>query len=610
MKSRLQLILFYAIFWLTFFEFSRILFLVYNHALTAGLDWSTIFHTFISGFAHDASMVGYMVELVSILLCISIFTKENGKIRIALNVLTIVLLTAGTIITVSDAELYRNWGYRMDASVLEYLATPKEAIASTPVWHIALLVLLAITIFVGFYWIYKKWVATLCNKFEKTKSLNLVILILLMGAMIIPIRGGLSVATLRTGAVYFSKKPFANHAAINDQWHFLSSAFSSKKEEPNIFMEESECNNICDKLLHSKQQKPTQLIANKRPNIILFILESFTASHCGVLGGQEGVTPNLDSIAKSGVLFSNCYGNGTKSEMGIISILSGYPALPTASIMKYNEKTEKLPYLTHIFDSLGYALALYHGGDIRFGNMNSYFSYGGVENCVTIDDFGIEAKATKWGALDHVVLSRMLTDLHSKKEPFFTICYTLSSHEPFNVPMKSKFYGQNDYSKLLNSVHYSDSCIGDFMRRARLEPWWNNTLVIFISDHGSRITQNAQIVSSQDKFHIPFIWSGGAITTDTVISELVSQCDFPMMLCNQLDLPSSQFSFSKDILRGDEPFASYAFNNGFGYLRGNQSFSWDNENAAIVKKTNNLHDTTLQQGKALLQKVTTDFCRK
>ncbi len=610
MKSRLKLLLTYALFWLLFFEFSRILFLVYNHALTSSLDWSTIFHTFISGFSHDASMIGYIVEVTSIILCVSIFIKDNEKIKIALNCLTILLLIPATIITVSDAELYRNWGYRMDASVLDYLTMPKEAMASTPLWHIALLVLLGIAIMIGFYTVYKKWIATFCDKFEQTNYPSLLIFILIMSVMIIPIRGGLSVATLRTGSVYFSKKPFANHAAINDQWHFLFSLFSEGKEDPNVFMEESECNAICNNLLHSKRQKPIQLITNKRPNIILFILESFTASQIGVLDGQEGVTPNLDSIAKSGILFSNCYGNGTKSEMGIVSILSGYPAQPTTAIMKYNEKAEKLPYLSKIFDSLGYSLSLYHGGDIRFANMNSYFRFGGIEHCVTIDDFGIEAKETKWGALDQVVFSRMFSDLHTERQPFFSVCYTLSSHEPFIVPMKSKFYGRDDYSKLLNSVHYTDSCIGDFIRRARLEPWWNNTLIVFISDHGSRITKNAQIVSSQDKFHIPFIWTGGAIATDTVISELVSQCDFPMMLCNQLGLPSSQFSFSKDILRGDKPFAFYAYNNGFGYLRGNQSFSWDNENAAIIKRTTILQDTTLQQGKAMLQKVTTDFYRK
>ena len=148
------------------------------------------------------------------------------------------------------------------------------------------------------------------------------------------------------------------------------------------------------------------------------------------------------------------------------------------------------------------------------------------------------------------------------------------------------------------------------MRAAKHEAWWENTIVIFISDHGSRITKTAEIVSTVDKFHIPMIWCGGAVKTDTVIADLVSQCDLPMMLCNQLNINSEQFTFSKDILRGDNSFASYAFNNGFGYLRGNQFFSWDNDNASIIDRTESLDDTTVAQGKAFLQKVTTDFCNK
>ena len=106
------------------------------------------------------------------------------------------------------------------------------------------------------------------------------------------------------------------------------------------------------------------------------------------------------------------------------------------------------------------------------------------------------------------------------------------------------------------------------------------------------------------------IWSGGAIRKDTVIDNLLCQCDFPKMLCNQLNINSEQFVFSKDALKSDNAFAFYAFNNGFGYLREKQSFSWDNTNSQIIEQSENLQDTTILQGKAVLQKVTIDFCEK
>ncbi len=609
MKQRLIVLLKYLLLWLLFFEFSRLFFVVYNCFSAKEISVGILAQSFFYGFQHDASMLGYIAILNSLILIVSLFVDAKSVEKI-FSVLTLVLLVPFSFLTVSDAELYRNWGYRTDCSALQYLTMPKESLSSIPFWQLLLLLLAVAVIIYGFYNLYKLFVTKNIKEFGQPSKVSILVFVVLIGLAFIPIRGGFGVAALRTGSVYFSSQPFANHAAINDHWHFLYSFAYSKKEIASVFMEDADCEAICDSMLLPQKQEPIQLIKNKRPNVLLFILESFTAPQIGCLGGQVGVTPNLDSIAKNGVLFSNCYGNGTKSEMGIVSILSGYPAQPTTAIIKYTEKAEKLPYLSQIFDSLGYNLSFYHGGDIRFGNMNSYFRNGGFEKCVTKEIFDKKDGNAKWGAFDHVVFHRMYQDLRQEQEPFFAVCYTLSSHEPFDVPMKSNFYGSDSYSKFLNSVHYSDSCIGDFMRKASREPWWNNTVVIFVSDHGARITKEAKLVSTVDKFHIPMIWCGGAIEKDTVISDLICQCDLPMMLCNQLNINSEQFYFSKDILRGDNSFAFYAFNNGFGYLRGNQFVSWDNENSEIIAKTDNLTDSTLQQGKAFLQKITTDFCRK
>ena len=610
MKQYLTTYFRYLFFWLLFFEFSRLFFLIYNYAFTVSLPFSVILQTFVSGFQHDISMVGYAAILAALIMIISIFIQNKQRVRNIFTASTLILLIPFSILTVSDAELYRNWGYRTECSVLQYLTTPKEALASLPLWHTLLLWIAMAIIICGFYFLYKKWIAERISKLPSVSYWNTITWIALMALCIIPIRGGLGVATLRSGSVYFSSQPFANHAAINDHWNFIYSFVYSKKEVADVFMEQSECDSICNAMLQSAKRRPIQLITGSRPNVLLFILESFTAPQIGCLGGEVGITPNLDSIAKTGGLFSNCYGSGTKSEMGIASVLSGYPAQPTTAIIKYTEKSEKLPYVSRIFDSLGYHLSLYHGGDIRFGNMNSYFRNGGFEKCITIDDFDQKDGNAKWGAYDHVVFNRLLNDLRTEQQPFFSVCYTLSSHEPFDVPIQSKWYASNYYSRFLNSLYYSDKCIGDFMRAAKHEAWWENTIVIFISDHGSRITKTAEIVSTVDKFHIPMIWCGGAVKTDTMIADLVSQCDLPMMLCNQLNINSEQFTFSKDILRGDNSFASYAFNNGFGYLRGNQFFSWDNDNASIIDRTESLDDTTVAQGKAFLQKVTTDFCNK
>lgn len=609
MKRRIQILLYYALFWLLFFEVSRGFFLVYNHVFTSSLSWSSILMTYVSGFQHDISLVSWLVAIMSIPCMVTFFTKQTQWYSSFLYIVTIIILSIFSVMTLADGELYRNWGYRMDSSVLQYLALPKEALSSIPLWHTMLLILGAVIFCSIFILLYRKFIRPLTQDIPTTSKWYVCIIPIILVFLVVPIRGGLGVAALRTGSVYFSSEPFANHAAINDHWHFIYSFGYQSKETPITFMSDDTCESICDSILYSSKKKPVSLIRVSRPNIILIILESFTASHMDVLGGISGVTPHLDSIARSGVLFTNCYSNGNKSEVGIVSILSGYPAQPTTAIIKYTEKIEKLPYISKMFDTLGYNLSLYHGGDIRFGNMNSYFRFGGFDKCVTINDFDIKDKMSKWGALDHVVFHRCIDDLHKEQEPFFSVLYTLSSHEPFDVPMKSRFYGDGEYDKFLNSVHYTDSCIGAFMQKARQEPWWDSTLVVFVSDHGARLPHDI-LSSNPVKNHIPMIWAGGAIRKDTVIDALCNQCDFPMMLCNQLQFPSDQYVFSKDVLRGDTPFMYFAYNNGFGYRRGNQSFVWDNEYSKFISATENLADTTLKQGQAFLQKVTSDFCRK
>lgn len=611
MKQRIKYIFLVALLWFTFFELSRIIFLLYNHTFSCDLPFATICKSFIYGFQHDASMLGNVVAISSLCMIVSLFVKYNAPFAKFLRIVTNISLVICSLITFADAELYRNWGYRMDCSALQYLTMPKEALGSIPLWHLLLLLLGVALLAYGFIFAYKKCIDTCVYLFEPCNPLGLVYFVVFIGLSIIPIRGGVGVAALRTGSVYFSSEAFANHAAINDHWHFMNSFVYRSKIDADVFMDENVCNEICDSLFVSSKQQPVQLLNTKRPNVLIFILESFTASDIESLGGKKGITPNLDSIARAGVSFSNCYANGNKSEVGIVSILSGYPAQPTTAIIKYTEKAEKLPYVSKVFDSLGYNLSFFHGGDIRYGNMNSYFHNGGFNKCVTIDDFDRKDGNSKWGILDHVVFNRMFNDLHTEQQPFFTVCYTLSSHEPFEVPMNSEFNGETEQEKFLNSVHYTDSCIGDFMRRAKTEPWWDNTLVVFVADHGARIPHSIMWYEMV-KFRIPMIWSGGAIASDTTISELMSQCDFPKMLCNQLDVASDQFYFSKDILRGDKAFAYYAFNDGFAFLRDNQYFSWDNDNESIqiVSQSAKLSDTTIQQGQALIQKVTTDFCKK
>lgn len=174
------------------------------------------------------------------------------------------------------------------------------------------------------------------------------------------------------------------------------------------------------------------------------------------LGGEPGVAVQLDSLAQEGVLFTNFYANSFRTDRGLVAILSGYPAQPTTSIMKYPRKTQSIPAIAGSLKNAGYRTKYYYGGDADFTNMRSYLMSSGFEDIVADRDFPVSERLSKWGVHDHLVFRRLLDDLKAeaadstlagRETPHFRVLQTSSSHEPFEVP----------YSRLanerLNALH-------------------------------------------------------------------------------------------------------------------------------------------------------------
>jgi len=602
MLQRITIIVRYFLFWVLYFIVTRLFFELYNIGQTSSLDFITIIGTFWHGLLLDMSMSGYVTALITFALACTIRSKAQ-TISTIVNSISVTFIIIFAIIGICDCELYRNWGFRMDSGVLMYLKTPKEAAASTPVWLTA-----AIIIWISlFSWLsvkaHKRIITAKTDQLQPTSWLSLPAILFMGALLVIPIRGGFGMP-IRTGTVYFSNQQYANHAAINVQWNFCNSLTDTNIRQNDKFMPQEQAESIVKQMLKTDTLQ-CRLLNNSRPNIMIMLMESFTAKLISCTGGIEGVTPNLDSLARTGVLFSNCYANADRSDKGIVSILSGYPAQPTTSIMKLTKKASKLPHLSHKLNAEGYTSSFYYGGDIEFANMKSYFIMGDYNHIVSKSDFKHNEMNSKWGAHDHIVLNRWYSDVCGLKPPFFSVLFTLSSHEPFDVPHTSRFLDKTDGGKFTNTMHYTDSCIGDFVRHAAAEPWWQNTLLILISDHGSRLPEKSEN-HVPERFHIPMIWLGGALAkTDTVISEYVNQTDLPLILCNQLGLDGSCFSFSKDALSGSQSFALYSYNNGVGYISENEAFTYDRNSSKLSKA--NANDTAVRQCQAFLQTLLNDF---
>ncbi len=577
MRQRLILLLYLGLFWLLFEIVIRALFLVYNVSFTDYLTAGEIFRVFSNGIKMDISLVGYFLMASGLILTVSMLVKSRAP-NLVLNTLNIFLVVVCSILAVIDLELYRHWGFRLDTAPLLYLQnTGGAAMGSVAVTVVLKLLAITAGLFTASIFAYNRMIVPRVASLVPGKKSGFVVVFLVSAAMFLPVRGSFSVAPMNTGFVYFHKtKAFANHAAINVIWNFLYNLRGSyRMKYPEDLLPRQTAERYFRDFYPAEEGITPRLWSAAKPNIILFILESFTADVIEPLGGRQGIAPNLNKLCSEGALFTNFYSSGDRTDKGVISILSGYPSQPTSSIIKYPAKTQHLPYLNHYMHDLGYHTSFVYGGDVDFANFRSYLTNSRFDHITSNVDFP-DADESKWGVHDHIVFNRALAQCDTAKSPFFKVILSLSSHEPFDVPMEPHITGSDEESLFLNSCYYTDKSIGDFMQHAKNSPWWDNTVIIFVADHGHRLPGGKEL-SDKERYRIPLLMVGGAVRSDTLIHKFASHTDIPNTLLAQLSAPDSAFRFSKNILApSSRSFAVYFFNNGYGFVSEDHYLVFDN----------------------------------
>ncbi|MBK5278150.1 MAG: sulfatase-like hydrolase/transferase [Bacteroidia bacterium] len=607
MKERLKLFGWIGLYWIVFFVFSRSIFLFYHFNQTSSLKLIDILTLNFLGLRMDLAMAGYWLILTGLLLTVSVFTLGKALYYINNTIITILLLISAAIV-VADLELYKQWGFRMDTTPLMYARG--EGIASANPYILLLLIFIFSVLFCLFIWFYYARIAKLFLHLPRASHFWAIILFLITASLFVPIRSSFTVAPLNTGVVYFHKtKVFPNHAGINVVWNFFLSVVSTKTHKyAKDFYSPIEAETLLSEMTKSEPDS-NSFLSTPKPNIILIVLESFTSKIIKPLGGLDNITPNFNKLTHEGVLFDNFYASGDRTDKGIVSILSGYPAQPLTSIIKFPNKTESLPFLPRVANSLGYSTSFIYGGDISFANMESYIISAGFSHITEDDDFDDSINTSKWGVHDQFVFDRLLAECDTASNPFFKVMLSLSSHEPFDVPMKPIITGNDDSSLFLNSCIYTDICLGNFISQAKQQSWWENTWIIITADHGHR-HPNQEEIKEKERFKIPMLWLGGAITKrDTVIRTFAGQTDIANTVLAQLKNPVDKFKFSKNILSKEvRPFATYIFHNGYGYIDPNTENIYDFDFKKYIKQEGK--DDDLKWGKAYMQVLFTDYNKR
>jgi phosphoglycerol transferase MdoB-like AlkP superfamily enzyme len=600
----------YFIFWVIFFWLAKASFLIYTIDQSSSLSVAEISGIFWHGLKMDISTACYLLLLPGLLLALRVFIPFWLADRF-INIYTISFIIFSSFLLVLDLGLYPHWGTRVNVTAFNYFDDPVAMRASVTVRDFFLGLFLFGALIAVFAYLYKWFFPDGISVKGKVKWYYFPIQLFIVALLIIPIRGGFDTSPLNLSSVAFSPKLYVNQAASNYLWNFGKSAekrnrfsnpceYMSREESVRLFSEFMDADTLV--------QRPQliKLDQEKQPNVVLIILESFSNKVIAPLGGLHGIAPNLDSLCANSTVFTNFYSTGNRSDRGISAVLGGYPSLLSTSIMVYPEKSGSLTLLPEYFNRKQYTTSFYYGGDINFYNLKSFVLQGNYAKVVAKSDFPSElGRMTKWGVPDGYVFDRALADLKTEKEPFMQTIYTTSSHPPYDVPY-SKIKGNSNDEKYLNSVAYTDSCLGVFIDGLRKSPLWENTLLIVTSDHGT-LPPGPTDITDPASYRIPLIWSGGVVDSLQRIETITMQSDFPVSLVNQLGWKSDPSPFSKDFFRS-RPFAFYMLDSGWGYVAPEGNFYFDqNLKEFVSRPKGDGKSVDLEFPKAYMQVLHDDF---
>lgn len=360
---------------------------------------------------------------------------------------------------------------------------------------------------------------------------------------------------IRWGTAFFSSSPLANQTGLNPVYTLVQSWRDSRKYASLSLISEAKAWEIMREELRvpaSSLDNPLgRHVVPEEPargwNLVLVIMENMSAAKMEWGGNRDRLTPRLDSLARSGLLFTRMFSTGTHTYNGVYSTLFGLPSLLHIHPMKDIASMQRFGGLAWTLRNAGYSTMYFTTHDEQFDNIGGFLSANGFDRVVSKKDYPSSRVESTLGVPDHALFELALPELRNAAasgRPFFATLLTASDHSPYVLPTDIPFRPRHaDLPRAM--VEYADWSLGHFMDLVRREPWSANTLFAFVADHGTNFGGPYDITLS---FHtIPFIVLVPG-TAPARLEGLASQMDVGPTLLGLLRQPWINTTMGIDLL--------------------------------------------------------------
>jgi phosphoglycerol transferase MdoB-like AlkP superfamily enzyme len=528
----------------------------------------TTFEAFKIGFRFDILVASYALILPYIILT-SAFILNKGNIPIFkwVRYYCSAVILISLIICAIDIPYFKffnshfttssvNWG-NLGQSI-KYMATelayyPVVAVCLFGIWGVGKLIL-------------KLWNKTSTehahNNRTKIVSTALATFLLMLGLF-----GGAKPKMPDMISAYISNDGFLNqltinpvHAWFDSYMDFNTNVYSSKgaiaKVRRDFKIKDTEFVSPIAKEHNFKQQP-------RKANVVLVLMESMSAAMMGIYGDKRNLTPGLDSIARNSVFFNKCYSNGIHTNAGIYGSLFGLPIKMMQHPMQngVSENTE-FTGLPVTLKNSGYETIFFCSHPKSFDNLDIFLEKNGFNTISDQSDYpNPDSTVTNaWGVSDetiyghaHRTLNKLAADT---SKPFFATILSITAHPPYTIPKWTKFKPHTD-NQVDITYEYADWSIKNFMDSVALEPWYDNTIFVFVGDHGLNVAGKHEAPLSYN--HVPFIIHAPKFFPKPEVRKgLANQTDIFPTIMGMLQQDYIQNTLGFDLFREKRPYSIFS----------------------------------------------------
>ncbi|MCK9492363.1 MAG: sulfatase-like hydrolase/transferase [Sulfurimonas sp.] len=449
--------------------------------------------------------MGFRVDMITIftfsfIFVLTLIFLKNPKHRSIVAILWAVILNIIFVISFSDV-LYYDYIHRHISNEIFNLSDDMDIIVGMAFGSMLFHTLGALLLSTLFLYSVYKFFSFKPKEFISSKKLVIFTLVTIL-IVFIGIRNSVSGKSFGSSDAFAVNKVSSGNLALNGFFTIYRTAKKSAKHNLMNLQEAIEISKDALKTPNAPFVDKEFPLLRKYPfkdiekyNVVIVLLESFGAEHIdGFTHYKElNVTPYFKKLSQEGLKFTNFYSNGYRSIFGITSIFTGITIPAGAQYLGKGLELSTLSYLGNVAKENGYSTLSMQASNKRSYRVDAvsaiagFDQYYGAEDMPNVEDVD-EGREPLTGTYDFNMLDFYHKKLNTMKEPFLSFAFTSTTHSDFYLP-SAKFerypHDLKNYHGSLNAYIYADNAIERFMENVKSEPWFDRTIFIFTSDHGS-----------------------------------------------------------------------------------------------------------------------------